>query len=116
MSGLYALPGKQVTTVAQITAHTLSLLVLTLTYISALAASFLWSAMLSDGHRASSKVISKTRKIREDFLSPAEPMRASVIPKDNISNSGSTMQGVLMPKLADCSVPQILPDTDRYDC
>lgn len=48
LSGLCALPGKQVTTVAQIMARTLSLLVLTLTHIPALAASFLWSAMISD--------------------------------------------------------------------
>lgn len=88
---------------------------LTLTYISALAASFLRSAIVSDGYRASSKVISKTRKIREEFQSAAESMRASVIQK-GISNSGSMMQSVLMPKLADHSVPQILPDTDRHDC
>lgn len=88
---------------------------LTLTYVSALAASFLWSAMVSDGYRAPSKVISQTRKIREEFLSAAESMRASVIQKD-ISNRGRMMEGVLMPKLADHSVPQILPDTGRHDC
>lgn len=72
--------------------------------------------MISDGYRASSKVISMTRKIREELLSAAKSMRASVIQKNNISNSGSMMQGVLMPKLADHSVAQILPDRGRHDC
>lgn len=71
--------------------------------------------MVSDGYRACSKVIPKTRKIREEFLSAAESMRASVIQRD-ISNSGSMMQGLLLPKLADLSVPQILPDMDSHDC
>lgn len=71
--------------------------------------------MVSDDYRASSKVISRTRKIRGEFLSAAESARASVIQKD-ISNSGSMMQGMLMPKHSDHSRPQILPDTGRHDC
>lgn len=69
--------------------------------------------MVSDGYRASSKVISMTRKIREELLSAAKSMRASVIQKNNISNSGSMMQGV---QAADHSVAQILPDRGRHDC
>lgn len=74
---------------------------LTLTYISALAASFLWSATVFDGYRASSKIISKPSKIREEFLPATESRRASIIRKGNISNSRSTIQGGLIPELTD---------------
>lgn len=72
--------------------------------------------MGSDGYRASSGVISKARKIREEFLSAAMSLRASGIPKDNISNSGSVTQGVLMPKIPGHSASQILPGTSQCDC
>lgn len=59
--------------------HTLSLLVLSLTYISAPAASFLWSAMASDGYRAPLNTVYKTRRIRKEFLSAAKSIRTSFL-------------------------------------
>lgn len=71
--------------------------------------------MVSGGYRASSEVISKARKIREEFPSAAKSMRASGIPKDNISNSGSLTQGVLTPEIPGHSASQMLPGTSRHD-